>query len=191
VEGGSVSVAVQASIEERLTIAVSDTGPGIPVHKLDRLFNPFDRLDAEQTDIEGTGLGLALSKGLIKAMQGSIWAESNVGVGTTFFVSLARADSPTKNMENFGGPGRIGGDRRAWQSPDGALHRGTTCPISGWSKRFCNIVQTSSSSRLWTGGLGLIWSKIISPTSLLLDLDLPGMHGYQVSENAARRSGQH
>jgi signal transduction histidine kinase/amino acid transporter/ActR/RegA family two-component response regulator len=77
---------------ERLRIAVSDTGQGIPPEKLGQLFSPFERLGAEQTGIEGSGLGLALSKRLIEAQGGSIEAESRVGQGSTFAVTLPLAD---------------------------------------------------------------------------------------------------
>ena len=53
-----------------------------------RLFKPFDRLGAEQSEVQGTGMGLALSKGLMEAM-GSLTAESVVGEGTIFTVELA------------------------------------------------------------------------------------------------------
>jgi signal transduction histidine kinase len=53
-----------------------------------RLFRPFDRLGAEQSEVQGTGMGLALSKGLVEAMDGSLTAESVEGQGTTFTVEL-------------------------------------------------------------------------------------------------------
>jgi signal transduction histidine kinase len=64
---------------------------GIPADKMDRLFTPFDRLGAEQSEVQGTGMGLALSKGLVEAMGGSLTAESVVGEGTSFTVELAAA----------------------------------------------------------------------------------------------------
>lgn len=75
-------------------ISVHDTGPGIPPEKHARLFAPFDRLDAQDTGIEGTGLGLALSKRLVEAMGGTIGVESAPGSGSTFWIELARAPVP-------------------------------------------------------------------------------------------------
>jgi PAS domain S-box-containing protein len=69
-------------------IGVADTGPGIPAEKLDRLFIPFERLGAEQSQEEGTGLGLALSMRLVEAMEGTLSVESTVGEGSTFWVEL-------------------------------------------------------------------------------------------------------
>jgi two-component system, sensor histidine kinase len=73
-----------------VAIVVQDTGPGLSADKLARLFNPFDRLGAEETEVQGTGMGLALSKGLMEAMGGDLTAESVEGSGTTFTVELAQ-----------------------------------------------------------------------------------------------------
>jgi len=91
---GSVAIVYNSIDGDRVRIAVSDNGPGIPHEKLSRLFTPFERLGAEQTNVEGTGLGLALSQRLIQAMGGSIGVESTVGQGSTFWVELPRATSP-------------------------------------------------------------------------------------------------
>ncbi len=73
-----------------MAIVVQDTGPGLSADKLARLFNPFDRLGAEETEVQGTGMGLALSKGLMEAMGGELTAESVEGSGTTFTVELTQ-----------------------------------------------------------------------------------------------------
>src|SRR5437588_870826 len=91
--GGSVTVSYEDAPPGRLRIKVSDTGRGIPQDKMHRLFAPFDRLGAEQTETEGTGLGLALCKRLVEAMGGTLGAESVEGRGSTFWVELARAPS--------------------------------------------------------------------------------------------------
>lgn len=71
-------------------IDIADNGPGIAADDLGRLFTPLERLDAEQRGIEGTGLGLALSRQLVTAMGGTIRATSQPGVGSVFSVELAR-----------------------------------------------------------------------------------------------------
>ena len=86
--GGTIRVACQATPAGRVAIAVQDTGPGLSADKLARLFNPFDRLGAEETEVQGTGMGLALSKGLMEAMGGDLTAVSVEGEGTTFTVEL-------------------------------------------------------------------------------------------------------
>jgi signal transduction histidine kinase len=71
---------------------VQDSGRGIPSDRMERLFTPFDRLGAEQTEVPGTGLGLALSKGLMETMGGTLTADSIQGQGTTFTLELAVAE---------------------------------------------------------------------------------------------------
>jgi signal transduction histidine kinase/CheY-like chemotaxis protein len=92
---GRVSVACSAAPGERLRIAVTDTGGGIAADKLARLFTPFDRLGAEASDVEGTGLGLALSKTLVEAMGGAMLVESRPGGGSTFTVELTLVAGPS------------------------------------------------------------------------------------------------
>jgi CheY-like chemotaxis protein len=91
--GGLVTINCE-SADGRARISVSDTGPGISAPKLDRLFSPFDRLGAEESEIEGTGLGLALSKRLVEHMGGSLRVTSQENVGTDFWIELPLAADP-------------------------------------------------------------------------------------------------
>src|SRR5438874_6106928 len=91
---GAVTVSCDAAPSDRCRLSVADSGPGIAADRIHRLFTPFDRLDVQEGTIEGTGLGLALSKGLVELMGGTLRAESTLGVGSTFSVELPVADSP-------------------------------------------------------------------------------------------------
>lgn len=75
----------------KVRVAVTDTGDGIPEEMIDRVFVPFDRLGAEQRGVEGTGIGLSLSRTFVEAMDGTIGVQSEVGVGSTFWVELPSA----------------------------------------------------------------------------------------------------
>jgi len=89
-DDGSVHVAV-ARDDGWIRLGVTDQGNGIPERLQRDLFTPFSRLGAERTSVEGTGLGLALSKHLVEAMGGEIGVETEVGSGSTFWVALPHA----------------------------------------------------------------------------------------------------
>jgi PAS domain S-box-containing protein len=93
-EGGSVRVATTFGDGPSARIEITDTGIGIAAGDLSRAFAPFERLGAETTDVEGTGLGLALTKHLMQAMGGSVGVTSEVGSGTTFWLELASVADP-------------------------------------------------------------------------------------------------
>ena len=82
--GGTVRLLTEAVGEETLRIHVVDTGPGLTEEQLRRLFVPFDRLGAEESEVKGTGLGLVLSQRLVELMGGRLSATSEVGSGSTF-----------------------------------------------------------------------------------------------------------
>jgi PAS domain S-box-containing protein len=89
--GGRVTVSAQT--QDRLAvIEVADTGAGIDEQSIQRLFTPFERLGAP--DVEGTGLGLALSKAIVEGMGGEIGVRSAPGAGSTFWVSLRQVEAP-------------------------------------------------------------------------------------------------
>jgi PAS domain S-box-containing protein len=90
--GGAVTLSYEDTAEGRLRVNVKDTGPGIARSRMAKLFLPFERLGAEQTDIEGSGLGLALCKCLMEAMRGRLGVNSTVGLGSTFWVELPLAE---------------------------------------------------------------------------------------------------
>jgi signal transduction histidine kinase len=83
-------VRVSASrVNGSVVVTVGDRGPGIPSEELDRLFKPFSRTSVRSTAGErSTGLGLAISRKIVEAHGGRIWAESEVGMGSTFSFSL-------------------------------------------------------------------------------------------------------
>jgi len=106
-DGGSVIVTCQSTSANKWRISITDTGPGISQENQARLFIPFERLVADQSNVEGTGLGLALAKRLVEMMQGQIGVESVVGRGSTFWVELPSTESPVERLERMGGTGGL------------------------------------------------------------------------------------
>ena len=181
-EGGTIAIACRTVDDDRLRITVGDTGYGIPPQNLDRLFRPFERLGAEGGEVEGTGMGLALSKGLIEAMGGTIGVETAVDVGSTFWVELALAEGPLERHDR-----------------EGARRRG-----SGRSRlRIVHVEDNAANLRLvekilarqeghevipaFQGRLGLELARERRPDLVLLDVHLPDVPGLEILRELRRR----
>ena len=97
---GTITIEVKKMADlDRLWISVTDTGHGLSQEQQRHLFEPFERLGAEATEIEGTGIGLVISKNLIELMHGKLGFESTHGRGSTFWVELDLADNGSASME--------------------------------------------------------------------------------------------
>ncbi|MFQ5645567.1 MAG: PAS domain S-box protein [bacterium] len=98
-EGGKVIISYETS-DQFLRIKVEDTGLGIPHEKLSEIFEPFNRLGAENSEVEGTGIGLIITKRLMELMGGTIGIESQPGQGSCFYLDLLTAKSPEPKEGN-------------------------------------------------------------------------------------------
>ncbi|MGB3205595.1 MAG: response regulator, partial [Crinalium sp.] len=107
-----------------LKFAVKDTGTGIPPERIDRLFKAFSQVDASITrNYGGTGLGLAISKRLSELMDGKIWVESQLGVGTTFYFTVkVKADFESEAISDNKHHHSLAG-KRLLIVDDNATHR--------------------------------------------------------------------
>lgn len=92
-DNGRVTVSCR-EVEGGLRISVTDTGQGLAEESIDEIFEPFARLKAEQDGIEGTGIGLAITKRLVDLMGGRLGVESTLGKGSTFWVEFPLAFAP-------------------------------------------------------------------------------------------------
>ena len=170
-------------------IEVQDTGPGLDPAQLERLFQPFERLDAERSQIEGAGIGLALSKWLVNLMQGEIGVSSSAGAGSTFWLKLNAADM------GAAAPPAGTASRPALPS---ALHAASSAPSTATALRG-NVLYIEDNAvnqllmegvlshrpglRLLIAGLpevGLAMAAQARPDLVLLDIQLPGMDGFEV-----------
>lgn len=93
-EGGMVEVRCDAAAPAHIHVSIRDTGSGLPPEKLTQLFQQFNRLGQETGSVEGTGIGLVVTKELVELMGGKIGVESTVGVGSIFWFELIAADAP-------------------------------------------------------------------------------------------------
>lgn len=106
-EGGQVSVEIVPNItypniaNSFVSVTIVDTGIGIDKKDLPLIYNPFERLNAENSDIEGTGLGLPVVKRLTEAMNGKISVESTIGIGTKFCVEFPQCELKESEKEKF------------------------------------------------------------------------------------------
>ncbi|MDQ6685391.1 MAG: PAS domain S-box protein, partial [Pseudomonadota bacterium] len=94
VDGGRVHVASRLAGSEFIEISVTDTGLGMSSEQMDELFRPFNRLGRERTGLQGTGIGLVISRRLAEMMGGSIRVKSVPGEGSSFILQLPRAIEP-------------------------------------------------------------------------------------------------
>ncbi len=177
--GGTVTVS--ASIDGGIArLNVTDTGRGIAPEKLDRLFNPFERLGAENTGIEGTGLGLALSKRLVQAMGGTMGVDSSVNVGTTIWVELPQAETPQVRP---GRPSESGGTTTSL-ADDGVKYTALYVEDNLANLSLIeSIFGEIPGLRLLTateGEAGIQKAMEIVPDLVLLDMHLPDIPGEQV-----------
>jgi PAS domain S-box-containing protein len=173
---GHVEVIVSRTDDGRAKISVADTGPGIRPENIDRVFEPFDRLGAELSGVEGTGVGLTLSKHLVDRMGGEIAVRSTLAVGSTFSVLLPLTDPP-EELESLA-PIRIETPtlRRALR----ILHVEDNLANLALVEQILARHQEVELIAATLGSLALELARRHRPDVILLDLHLPDMSGIDV-----------
>jgi signal transduction histidine kinase/ActR/RegA family two-component response regulator len=179
-DGGTVSITCVTPAPGSVRLQVTDTGPGIPKEQYDLLFTPFERLGAERTTVEGTGIGLALSRRLTEVMGGTIGVESTVGRGSTFWVEFPVVEGPVQRAERL----------------DQLSGTSTVVADDGPQRAVLHIEDNLSNTKLvehilaqrpgvtlisaMQGRLGLELARQHRPVLILLDLNLADMAGEEV-----------
>jgi PAS domain S-box-containing protein len=188
-EGGEVRVSCENQPDGHVRVNVADTGYGLSAEDIAKIFIPFERLRASQTDIVGTGLGLTLSRRLMEAMNGTLGVESVVGQGSTFYVDLPLA--PAQQGDSA---------REALLKPD--LQNADNPPVARPTMTVLSIEDNASNYRLieailrerpgvkligaMQGSIGISLAQTHHPDLILLDMHLPDMTGVDVLRTLKR-----
>jgi CheY-like chemotaxis protein/nitrogen-specific signal transduction histidine kinase/HPt (histidine-containing phosphotransfer) domain-containing protein len=185
--GGNVVIgAAQTESGSSVRFEVTDTGIGISKDGIDRLFTPFERLDAAGRGIEGTGLGLAVARGLVEAMGGTLGIVSDEGVGTTVWFELALSsaiDAETPRMSRRPStPAASGGDDQdsAARPAISVLYIEDNPSNVRLVEKIFALTNDLGLSVAREGAPGLAMARADLPDLILLDLHLPDMSGEQV-----------
>jgi signal transduction histidine kinase/CheY-like chemotaxis protein len=179
-EEGTVTISSGGATPTTLVCTVADTGVGIAAQDMDRLFQPFDRLGAETMGVEGTGVGLSLSKALTEAMHGSLTAESVQGEGSAFHVTLpigTLSSAGVSGNGHGGGAGTPGAATVLYAEDNLASLRVVERLFAGRSETLQVAIQ---------GKMVLELAKELRPSLILLDLHLPDMDGEEVLHQLRR-----
>ncbi len=155
----------------RLQFSVRDSGVGIPAERMDRLFRPFSQLDTSTTHrYGGTGLGLIISRRLAGYMDGEMWAESEVGRGTTFhFTVCVGIDKENKGQSMNPGAGTLQGKSILIVDDNRTSGRILSDLVAGWG------MQPSSTT---TGSEALVRLQQGERFDVaLLDMKMPHLSG--------------
>ncbi|HHQ69243.1 MAG TPA: response regulator, partial [Halothiobacillaceae bacterium] len=169
-------------------ISVRDEGIGIAAENKDKIFQPFNRLGAEDSAIQGTGVGLSLTKQLIEAMNGEIGFNSVVGDGSTFWIRLPKAINSVSNAINAESPQpqKVTVKPTTAQATAASDAPSTTTVLyvedNPANQRLMeDIFEDIEQTQLHIAAdadTGLMLAQHLNPDLILMDLHLPGMDGY-------------
>ncbi len=172
---GTVRFSYERIGGDRIRIAVTDTGEGIPRHRQAELFQPFNRLGAEIKAIEGTGIGLALSRRLIELMGGTIAFTSTEGVGSRFWIDVPVHAGTPEQIEP-----EVVRSGLAFRSGFSVLHVEDNPANRVLVK---NILATLDDVRVIEaadGANGIALAEHYRPDLIILDINLVDIDGYEV-----------
>ena len=178
-QAGEVSIECRDE-GERIWIGVRDTGPGVSPSEQARLFQPFERLGAAGSGVEGTGIGLALSRQLVEAMGGSMGVDSETGVGSLFWLRLphsqaarVRPHQPAASAPDPAAADRSAIDAAVLYIEDNAVNvmimEAVFAAIAG-----VRLICAATPSQ------GLDLARSVRPALILLDIQLPEIDGKEV-----------
>jgi len=179
-ENGKLTITCDFMVN-KVRLSVSDTGAGLSQDQQRYLFKAFNRLGAEQTAIEGTGIGLVITKNIVELMGGYLGVDSELGVGSTFWVELPTdAIQPLEELDSYKA------DVISTQASISQKHKKTVLYIEDNPANLRLVAQVLGlvpDLHMWSAHeplLGLELAMEHKPHLILLDINLPGMDGYEV-----------
>lgn len=173
---GCISVYLSQE-NNKVRLFVKDTGPGIPEKMMKDLFVPFNRLGAEQSDIEGTGIGLTITKMLVEMMGGEIGVDNIPGEGCTFWVELEQTTTSEKKSSSTAVIQESSVQKHVNANvlyiEDNEINRLLI-------KKIINAKTDFQYHEAATGQTGIQAALELKPQIILLDINLPDIDGYQI-----------
>lgn len=174
--GGSVTVRATPGSGDMVRLEVSDTGRGIDPKSLPKLFRPFERLG--MTEIEGSGLGLALSRTMVEGMGGRVGVRSELGSGSTFWVEVWTADAPAAETVKAAEPSAL--TSRSYPTSRRLLYIEDTLTNIHFVGAVLRRRPSVELIPAMMGQLGLELAREHRPDLILLDMHLPDLSGEDV-----------
>jgi PAS domain S-box-containing protein len=175
--GGAVTVEYTLRAPGSIHVSVRDTGAGLGAEQVAQLFQPFNRLGKETSAEEGTGIGLVVTKRLVELMGGTIGVDSEVGVGSVFWIELGLTSAPQLAVREAEGPTLV-----QPLLPSGAALR-TLLYVEDNPANLELVEQLIARRpdlRLLSaadGNLGIEFARAYQPDVILMDINLPGISG--------------
>ncbi|MCY7387627.1 MAG: response regulator, partial [Burkholderiales bacterium] len=174
---GAVTVACALVAPDSIRISIQDTGFGMAPEQLAQLFQPFNRLGKESGPVEGTGIGLVVTKRLIELMGGAIGVDSAVGVGSVFWIEFKLTTAPRFNIPETGHK-LLGRPQVTDGTPMRTLLYVEDNPAS--LKLIEQLLARRADLRMLSaadGNLGIEFARAHRPDIILMDINLPGING--------------
>ena len=181
-KGGTVKVDVQIHEEDRIRILVTDSGKGISSEQLSELFQPFHRLDQEHSTIEGTGIGLTITRRVVELMDGKVDVKSSPGVGSTFWIELPLESIAKSDQVNIAPQAQTVEQEIASQGSEQytVLYIEDNPANIRLIEKFLAKRKHIKLLTAHTSELGIELAMTNQPDLILQDINMPGLNGYQV-----------